>query len=259
MLPSRHPRSHIALASSCGGAGAAAPESNSVRDGHQPDALRLSCREPRALCTGCTSSIRPFPSYVPLLQGWIRMEEVAKAVGGCYCRLQMPLSLALAVKETLGIGWAPWRGGGACKSTKRSTHARLGMHMQQCSAVPLSTHSVHHELLCMYRLSHLTMLFPSISRVLSATTSTLNETVHRSMGPSGYTTVACCWDFFGQSDVYHRQPSRRNRGGVRVMVCLSSKLGFCFPRRAHICTEICTACGTVGIVGEIRKVTHVIV
>ena len=30
-----------------------------------------------------------------------RLEEVAKAVGGGYCRLQMPLKLALAVRETV--------------------------------------------------------------------------------------------------------------------------------------------------------------
>ena len=30
-----------------------------------------------------------------------RLEEVAKAVGGCYCRLQMPLRLAVAVRETV--------------------------------------------------------------------------------------------------------------------------------------------------------------
>ena len=42
-----------------------------------------------------------------------RLEEGAKAVGGGYCRLQMPLRLALAVRETVpGVGWAPWRGGG---------------------------------------------------------------------------------------------------------------------------------------------------
>ena len=29
------------------------------------------------------------------------MEEVAKAVGGGHCRLQMPLRLALAVRETV--------------------------------------------------------------------------------------------------------------------------------------------------------------
>ena len=30
-----------------------------------------------------------------------RLEEVAEAVGGGYCRLQMPLKLALAVRETV--------------------------------------------------------------------------------------------------------------------------------------------------------------
>ena len=29
-----------------------------------------------------------------------RLEEVAKAVGGGYCRLQMPLKTALAIRET---------------------------------------------------------------------------------------------------------------------------------------------------------------
>ena len=45
-----------------------------------------------------------------------RSEEVAKAVGGGYCQLQMPLGLALAVRETVaghrlgateGAGGAP--------------------------------------------------------------------------------------------------------------------------------------------------------
>ena len=41
-----------------------------------------------------------------------RLEEVAEAVGGGYCWLQMPLTLVLGVRETVAdIGWAPWRGG----------------------------------------------------------------------------------------------------------------------------------------------------
>ena len=40
-----------------------------------------------------------------------RLEGVAKAVAGGNCRLQMPWKLALAVRETVAIGWAPWRGG----------------------------------------------------------------------------------------------------------------------------------------------------
>ena len=41
-----------------------------------------------------------------------RWEDIAEAVGGGYCRLQMPLSPALGVRQCLGIGWAPWRGPG---------------------------------------------------------------------------------------------------------------------------------------------------
>ena len=42
-----------------------------------------------------------------------RLEEVAEAVGGGYCRLQMPLSQDLASGgQWLGVGWAPWSGGG---------------------------------------------------------------------------------------------------------------------------------------------------
>ena len=44
-----------------------------------------------------------------------RLEEVAKAVGGSYCRLQMPLTLALGVRETVAghrLGAREGRGGG---------------------------------------------------------------------------------------------------------------------------------------------------
>ena len=42
-----------------------------------------------------------------------RLEEVAKAVGGGYCRLQMPLKLALGVRETVaGHRLGARRGGG---------------------------------------------------------------------------------------------------------------------------------------------------
>ena len=42
-----------------------------------------------------------------------RLEEVVKAVGGGYCRLEMPLTLALGVRETVAghrRGGAPSRG-----------------------------------------------------------------------------------------------------------------------------------------------------
>ena len=38
-----------------------------------------------------------------------RLEEVAKSVGGGYCRIQMHLPSG---RQWLGIGWAPWRVGG---------------------------------------------------------------------------------------------------------------------------------------------------
>ena len=83
---------------------------------------------------GC-SALCPKPSggargllFLPCRQGCIRregaegwpqkqldrrLEEVAKAVGGGYCRLQMPLKTALGARKTvLGVGWAPWRGAG---------------------------------------------------------------------------------------------------------------------------------------------------
>ena len=62
-----------------------------------------------------------------------RLEEVAKAVGGRYCRLQMPLSLAVAIGgggEWLHIGWAPGREGGVTPSF-------------QCIAVPTSPPTLH--------------------------------------------------------------------------------------------------------------------
>ena len=47
------------------------------------------------------------PKRRPQKRGDRRLEEVAKAVGGGYCRLQMPLRLARAVRETVaghGLG-----------------------------------------------------------------------------------------------------------------------------------------------------------
>ena len=44
-----------------------------------------------------------------------RLEEVAKAVGGGYCRLQMPLKLALGMRETVaGHRLGALEGGGGC-------------------------------------------------------------------------------------------------------------------------------------------------
>ena len=48
-----------------------------------------------------------------------RLEEVAKAVGRGYCRLQMPWKPS--ERQWLGIGWAPWRGGGGVPSPPSNT------------------------------------------------------------------------------------------------------------------------------------------
>ena len=51
------------------------------------------------------------------------LEEVAKAVGGSYCRLQMPLKLALAVRGTVaGRRLGAQKGGIPCFG--RASHAQ---------------------------------------------------------------------------------------------------------------------------------------
>ena len=57
-----------------------------------------------------------------------RLEEIAEAVGGGYCRLQMPLSLALAVRETVAghrLGALGRGGGGALTQTECHTGGRM--------------------------------------------------------------------------------------------------------------------------------------
>ena len=44
--------------------------------------------------------------------------------------------------------WVGEGGRAASRSTKRSTHARPGMHMQQCSAVPLIRWVHEHVSVC---------------------------------------------------------------------------------------------------------------
>ena len=55
-----------------------------------------------------------------------RLEEVAKAVGGNYCRLQMPLSLAFAVREAVaGRRHGALEGGGGGISSPLPMHPCL--------------------------------------------------------------------------------------------------------------------------------------
>ena len=66
---------------------------------------------PWTLCQGCIG-----PPRRPQKRLGRRLEGVAKAVGGGYCRLQMPLKLAFAVRETVAghrLGALEGGGGGA--------------------------------------------------------------------------------------------------------------------------------------------------
>ena len=61
-----------------------------------------------------------------------RLEEVCKAVGGGYCRLQMPLKLTPAIRETVAV----------CRlsALERVRHApppHVPMHPCTCTSVPL--------------------------------------------------------------------------------------------------------------------------
>ena len=52
-----------------------------------------------------------------------RLEEVAKTVGGGYCRLQMPLKLAFGVRETVaGHRRGTWGEGGGLPTRRNVTH-----------------------------------------------------------------------------------------------------------------------------------------
>ena len=74
--------------------------------------LGLQSREPHSCCVEVSLGMRPGggarnasegkgPQRRPQKRLDRRLEEVAKAVGGGYRRLQMPLSLALAVRGTV--------------------------------------------------------------------------------------------------------------------------------------------------------------
>ena len=78
-----------------------------VADAHaaavEPDAAHVALDAPAATGGGSASdaSEGEGPQRWPQRRLGRRLEEVAKAVGGGYCRLQMPLRLALAVRGTV--------------------------------------------------------------------------------------------------------------------------------------------------------------
>ena len=57
--------------------------------------------DPRTIVGGRDSLEGEGPQRRPRKRFDRRLEEVAKAVGGGYCRLQMPLKLALGVRGTV--------------------------------------------------------------------------------------------------------------------------------------------------------------
>ena len=68
-----------------------------------------------------------------------RLEEVAKAVGGGYCRLQMPLRLAFAVRETVaghGLGALEGGGGGTLPPSNASLSMRQSFSAPRPRLVP---------------------------------------------------------------------------------------------------------------------------
>ena len=66
-----------------------------------------------------------------------RLEEVAEAVGGGYCRLQMPLKLALAVKGTVaGHRLGALGGGGGAKQPDGMSHRGANLPPFQCIPAP---------------------------------------------------------------------------------------------------------------------------
>ena len=105
--------------------------------------------------------------------------------------------------------------GAASRSTKRSTHARPGMHLQQCSAVPLIRWFHKHLSVCTgcTDVCHVTLLS---GRVLSAITSSLHVTI---LGFEVYRRLdrlAVCWLSIGQPVM----SSHSTLGGGQVRVCV---------------------------------------
>ena len=105
--------------------------------------------------------------------------------------------------------------GAASRSTKRSTHARPGMHMQQCSAVPLIRWFRKHLSVCTgcTDVCHVTLLS---GRVLSAITSSLHVTI---LGFEVYRRLdrlAVRWLSIGQPVMSSHSTLREEVSGVCV-------------------------------------------
>ena len=124
------------------------------------------------------------------------------------------------MEVTVSRGGGGLQGVGVCKGaasrlTKRSTHARPGMHMQQCSAVPLIRWFHKHLSVCTgcTDVCHVTLLS---GRVLSAITSSLHVTI---LGFEVYRRLdrlAVRWLSIGQPVMSSHSTLREEVSGVCV-------------------------------------------
>ena len=87
--------------------------------------------------------------------------------------------------------------GAACRSTKRSTHARPGMHVQQCSAVPAQFHCATSGP-SYVKPANIRFVPLSLSCVLSAKTSSLHATIRGHWSTGQHIKLARCWHYGGQ-------------------------------------------------------------
>ena len=86
----------------------------------------------------------PPPRPRDVLEGrWLdrRLQEAAKAVGGGYCRLQMPLSLALGVRET--VAGRPAGGSGYLPPFQSPPPPPWSLAPKVCSTFPAVTVQVY--------------------------------------------------------------------------------------------------------------------
>ena len=130
-------------------------------------------------------------------------------------------SWATRTPESLDLPGGAYPQGAACRSTQRSTHACPGM-CSNVEAVPLVMHCVHHELWCMHSLSNFTAVLPSLSRVLSAKTSSLKSTTTlRWACPAtqqGRMMLALLWPTCRVSSVL-KETHGGHGGGGRCVIC----------------------------------------
>ena len=122
-----------------------------TRSSHTPTSAHYDGAAGPATATGRDALEGKGPQRQPQRRLGRRLEEVAKAVGGGYCRLQMPLRLALGVRETVaghGLGaleggyplpMHPWPRARTQTSVPRTPPVRRRPAQTSCSGPSLQT------------------------------------------------------------------------------------------------------------------------